>query len=212
MDRNHYERITQILRQTDQHDPRMVAHAFRELRALGTHARNNGYADSYPATVPHTTIQADQIHPPLDGDYIEPMLAPSRLLVLPDTPDVDAGDTSNQVDLEFSAGGGWLIGWRGIAVDFTPGAGAAGRFESAAMAVRMFLNDGEELITNGRAADFAPFLTIFGESVSMTPILRRVDVKDTLHCLFRNLQPAGGSTLRPFVTFAYWREKYPGVC
>lgn len=205
-------RFKQLLQAASSRDPVAAQAAFSEMNAFVAPRQPNGYGDAYPATVPHSTIQADQIHPPLNGDYIEPMLAPSRLLVVPDSPDVDPGDTSNQVDLEFSAGGGWLIGWRGVAVDFTPGAGAAGRFEQASMGVRMFLNDGEELITNGRAADFAPFLTIFGESVSMTPILRRVDVKDTLHLLFRNFQPAGGATLRPFVTFAFWREKYPGVC
>lgn len=205
-------RIEQILRETDSRDARQVQHAFRELRAMAAQRRSNGYGDAYPATVPHSTIQADQIHPPLNGDYIEPMLAPSRLLVLRNTPTVPVQTDSNQVDLEFAAGGGWLIGWRGIAVDFSAGAFAAGRLEQATMGVRMFLNDGEDLITNGQAADFAPFLTIFGESVSMTPILRRVDPKDSLHCIFRNFQPAGGSALRPFVTFAFWREKYPGVC
>jgi len=155
-------------------------------------------------------VQLDQVHPPAAGDYIEPLMAPSRYLVLPEAPIVAPAALSNQIRLEFSAGGGWLIGWRGSVVDTTPGAGAAGAFEQASMGVRMFLNDGEELITNGTGADFAAFSTIFTIN-SSTPIMRRVDVKDILNCQFQNFQQPGGSNLQPRVTFAFWREKYPGT-
>jgi hypothetical protein len=139
-------------------------------------------------------------------------MAPSRYLVVPAIPQVDPGDTTPGERLEFSAGGGWLIGWRGVAIDNTPGVEAAGRYEQANLGVSMFLNDGEELITNGVATDFARFGDLFGDAVQWSPLMRRVDVKDVLNLRFRNFQPvATGNTIQPSLLFSFWREKYPGT-
>lgn len=159
------------------------------------------------------TSAPQQRHPPVEVDSIKGIplgpvgvpLAPTRLLRLPVAPDVDPGTTADPVQLEFSAGAGWIIGWSGIAVDLTPGAEAAGAAEQALMGVRMFLNDGEEIITNGLAADFAPMATIFGSGQNdrEAALLRWVESVDTLTVLFRNF--GAQRTLRPFVTFRFWR-------
>ncbi len=202
--------ITQALAEATSPDGRLSQAGLRKARALVQQARYSGGASRGPLPA-NNAVQLDQVHPPAGGDYIEPMMAPSRYLVLPETPIVAPAATSPQIRLEFSAGGGWLIGWRAVAVDVTPGAGAAGNLEQATMGVRMFLNDGEELITNGTGADFASLLTIFGPAVNVTPIMRRVDVKDNLFVLWRNNQQPGGSDLQAFCTFSFWREKYPGT-
>ena len=87
-------------------------------------------ATPLPAPPNYSPIQADQIHPPADVNAVQSMMAPSRWLVLPESPEVPAGTESASVRLEFSAGGGWLIGFRAVAVDTGP-PGAAGPFEQA---------------------------------------------------------------------------------
>lgn len=164
-----------------------------------------------PAPPNFSPIQADQIHPPSDVSAVQSMMAPSRWLVLPESPPVAAGTESAGTRLEFSAGGGFLIGWRGVAIDEGP-PGSAGPFEQAQLGCRLTLNDGENLITNGVAADFASFGTLFADAVHWSPILRRVDVKDVLIARFRNFNPAAsGITLKPRLTFAFWRDRYPGT-
>jgi hypothetical protein len=140
-------------------------------------------------------------------------MAPSRWLVVPGIPAVPPNsDTTAGIRLEFSAGGGWLIGWRGRVGNLAAaGVISADDSDQRSIGVRMFLNDGENLITNGIGADFAPFTDLFADAVQWSPIMRRVDVKDVLNFAFRNFQPAGGDTLTPSLTFAFWREKYPGT-
>jgi hypothetical protein len=189
--------LDEACRQGNPFDMRaMMAAAQRELddvvRAGGGLEPNN------PADVMN--------RPPLVGPTIEPLLAPNQYLVLENTPLVPPQTTTAPIRLEFSSGSGWLIGWRGVAVDLTVGAGAAGRFEQATMAVEFIINDSQNLITNGVAADFAPFLTLFGEAVNSTPILRYVNSKDIARFRFRNLQRVGGSDLQPFLTFAFFRD------
>lgn len=168
-------------------------------------------ATPQPSAPPYSPIQADQIHPPSDVSAVQSMMAPSRWLVLPEAPIVPAGTESAGIRLEFSAGGGWLIGMRGISVDEGP-PGNAGQFEQAQLGMRLTLNDGENLITNGVAADFASFSTLFADAVHWSPILRRVDVKDVMIARFRNFNPpASGINLTPRVTFAFWRDRYPGT-
>lgn len=160
----------------------------------------------------HTGIPLDQVHPPACADYIQPLMAPSRYLVVPSVPVVAPQAVTPGERIEFSAGGGWLIGWRGTVRDDTAGIQAAGPYEQASVGVRVFLNDGEELITNGTATDFALFSDLFADATQWSPIMRRVDVKDVMTLQFQNFQPlAGGSSLQPSITFAFWREKYPGA-
>lgn len=187
-----------------------IAYSMQQVQDPGRPQYTGG--GSRNELVPHSNIQLDQVHPPDPRDFIQPLMAPSRYLVVGNIPVVAPQVPSAGVRLEFSAGGGWLIGWRGQAVDFTAGAFAAGQLEQASIGVSMFLNDGEELISNGNAVDFAPFSTLFGDAVQWSPIMRRVDVKDILTLNFTNFQPVvGGNNLQPQITFAFWREKYPGT-
>jgi hypothetical protein len=158
--------------------------------------------------------QIDQVHPPKScgPDYVQAMMPPSRILVVPDIPAVAPQAVSPGERLEFAAGGGWLIAWRGSAVDYTAGAFRMDELTLASIGVRMFLNDGEELITNGQGTDFAFMSDLFPSTQQWSPIMRRVDVKDILNLQFVNRQPvAGGSILTPSLMFAFWREKYPGM-
>ena len=210
------QRLLQIAK-TSPH-PSTAQSAFsraRDLMSQADHSQGAGLTGGATrplAPVPHSVIQTDQIHPPNSGDFIQPLMAPSRYLVVPAIPAVAPATDSPGETLRFSAGGGWLIGWRATAIDFTAGIEAAGEFEQASMGVRIFLNDGEEIITNGTSADFARFSDLFGAAVQWSPLMRRVDVKDVMSLQFRNFQPAAsGSTLQPSVTFAFWRERYPGT-
>lgn len=186
--------------------------ALRQARHEIDRWQYTGGSSREPYCPPHSQIQLDQVHPPLAGDYCQPILAPSRILVVPDIPTVAPQAVSPGERLEFSAGGGWLIGWRGSSIDFTAGAFRVDALTMATLQVRMWINDGEELVTNGRGTDFVSFLDVFPPTGHYGPILRRVDVKDILNFQFRNIQPvAGGATLRPTLAFMFWREKYPGT-
>jgi hypothetical protein len=141
------------------------------------------------------------------------MLAPSRILVVGDIPEVEPQQPSPGERLEFSAGGGWLIGWRGSAIDYTEGAFRVDELTAASLGVRLTFNGEEEIITNGQSMDFVRFSDVFPPTMNYAPILRRVDVKDILICQFFNFQPAApaGHNLQPTLAFQFWRERYPGA-
>jgi len=213
MDRRTHDQVSELLDRAAR-DPygheaqRALRHAQRLMDP-----RYTGGASREPFCPPHSQIQIDQVHPPLAGDYNQPMLAPSRILVVPNIPTVDPQEVSPGERLEFSAGGGWLIGWRGTAIDFTEGAYRVDMLTQATCQVRMWINDGEELITNGLGFDFVSFADVFPPTMNYAPILRRVDVKDILNFQFRNIQPEGDASaaLQPTMAFLFWREKYPGT-
>lgn len=211
--RQRHAHISALLDQAAR-DPRGIQaqSALRQAHAA-LDPRYTGGVMREPDCPPHNQIQMDQVHPPLAGDYLQPMLAPSRVLVVPDIPTVEPASVSAGERLEFSAGGGWLIGWRGTAIDFTPGGYRVDMLTQATCQVRMWINDGEELITNGMGFDFASFSDLFPPGMLYAPILRRVDVKDILNLQFRNIQPNidGSADLQPTMAFLFWREKYPGT-
>lgn len=186
--------------------------ALRQARAIVANAQYTGGSSvAAPSTCPPAGYQLDQVHPPACGDYITPLMAPSRWLVVPNIPVVAPQATSPGVVLRFSAGGGWLIGWRGSSIDFTAGAFRADELTRATLQLQMRLNDGEELITNGQGLDFMSLSDVFPPGTVISPIMRRVDVKDILTVTWRNIQPAGGAILTPTLAFSFWREKYPGT-
>jgi hypothetical protein len=210
--RQRHQAINTLLARAAQEQSAPAAQAaYRGARQL-IDQRYTGGATREPFCPPHNQIQMDQVHPPLAGDYCQPMLAPSRILVVPDIPAVGPQQATPGERLEFSAGGGWLIGWRGTAIDYTPAAFRSDQLTQASIGVRMFINDGEELITNGLGTDFARFSDLFPPAGQYAPILRRVDVKDILNLQFYNFQPlATGADLQVSVAFQFWREKYPGT-
>lgn len=190
-------------------------HSFHRARAMIPGPYTGGHSRE-PACVPHSNIPMSAVHPPLAGDYNQPMLAPSRILVVQDIPSVDPQDTSPGEKLEFSSGGGWLIGWRGTVADWTQGAFRVDALTQHSIGVQCSVNAGDEqLITNGESFDFVRYSDIFPiAAMNYAPILRRIDVKDSLFFNFRNFQPlaaAGGHALTPTLAFQFWREKYPGM-
>lgn len=151
------------------------------------------------------------VHPPDSHDTIQPMMAPSRWLVVEDPPTVAADSESDQASLDFRAGGGWIIGMRGTAIDFeTPGAFSAGEVEQASLGVRMRMNGQESLVDNGNGDDFVKYSDLFPPAQNYAPVMRRVGYEDKLIISWKNFQPAGGVTLTPSLMFLFWRERYPG--
>jgi hypothetical protein len=195
MDPTTYTQVTQLLEDAaGESNPWKAQKSLQEIRQLF-------YRSGAPAVDP-----MDRDRPPAVGDYIQPLLAPSRYLVVPAVPVVPASGTSPGERLEFTSGGGILIGFRGTVVDFTVGVFAAGRLEQASIGVQMTVNGDVNLITNGVAEDFALFSDLFGDAVQWSPILRKMEVNDIINFLFRNNQPlVGGNPLQPSLTFAFWR-------
>lgn len=218
MDERSHGNINDLLnRAASVRDPVKAQHAFHRARSLMQQCQVPGpYTGGYtrePACVPHSNIQMDAVHPPLAGDYCQPMLAPSRILVVEDIPAVEPQQTTPGERLEFSAGGGWIIGWRGSAIDYTTGAFRVDALTQASIGVRLTFNGEEEIITNGQSLDFVRYSDVFPATMNYAPMLRRVDVKDILITQCRNYQPAAplGHTLNPTLAFQFWREKYPGA-
>lgn len=195
-------------------DATKAQHLFHRARAMMPGPYTGGYTRE-PACVPHSNIPMSAVHPPLAGDYLQPMLAPSRILVVQDIPGVEPQQTTPGERLEFSSGGGWLIGWRGTVADWTLGAFRVDALTQHSIGVRVSVNAGDEqLITNGETFDFVRFSDLFPiAAMNQAPILRRMDIKDTLNFNFRNFQPVaqeGGHILYPTLSFQFWRERYPG--
>ena len=184
----------------------------RQNIALAQQGHPSSFAIPQPGDGGPSPIPASQVHPPAPGQFVHPVLAPSRVMIMDPIPLVPQGATSEAVRLQFDAGAGWIIGFRGSVVDRTPGAEAAGNLEMASIGLRMFLNDGEELITDGVRAAHATYADLFPPAAIWSPILRWVYSTDDLFALFRNLNPTeGGPDLQPSLTFLFWREKYPGT-
>jgi hypothetical protein len=219
MDQNTQAQIAQLLAIAQGGHPLQAPAALQRAQQLMTapppppsQQYSGGYSRE-PFPVGHSVIQVDQVHPPLGLNTVQASMAPSRILVVPDIQNAGPLSTTPGARLEFSSGGGWLIGWRGTAVDLTPGAQAAGLLQQAQAGVQMTINDGENLITNGVGVDFSRFSDLFPSSSQWSPIMRRVDVKDTLNLTFRNFNAdAGqGTPIYAFsLSFFFWREKYPG--
>jgi len=211
-----YGQVSELLHEAASvRDATKAQHAFHRARALMAGPYTGGYTRE-PACIPHSNIPMDAVHPPLAGDYCQPMLAPSRILVVQDIPAVAPQQTTPGERLEFSSGGGWVIGWRGTVADLTVGAFRVDALTQWSIGVRASVNAGDEqLITNGETFDFVRYSDLFPvASFNYAPLLRRMDVKDTLFFNFRNFQPVaqdGGHTLYPTLSFQFWREKYPGA-
>jgi hypothetical protein len=218
MDENQAREIDQLMQIAASGDPLQAPAAMHRARTMLAAAcvpqRYTGGMTRAPGMVPHSTIQMDQVHPPMGLNTVHATMAPSRILVVPNIPLVGPSSVSPGERLEFSAGGGWLIGWRGTAFDTTVGAQSAGDEIQAQAGVRMFINDGEELITNGLGADFARFSDLFPPAALWSPIMRRMDVKDILNLQFQNFAAATGEDTPSYtfsMAFLFWREKYPGM-
>lgn len=163
---------------------------------------------------PRGTHQLAQLHPPILGNYLEPMVPPTRILTVPGVPTVAPQETTAQAKLDFSAAGGcdqgFLIGMHGNVRDDTAGVQNAGFYEYASIELEMSFNDGEFLITNGEQASFAPYCDLFSPGQRTPfPIYRQVSSSDSMFFRWRNVQPAGtGNTLQPSLTFLFVRTPF----
>lgn len=168
--------------------------------------------------VPQNTVHLDQVHPPILGQYITPMIPPSRIITFPDLPvDLPPGDTSDKARLDFDAAGGCdnaiIIGMHGCVVDTEPGIEAAGDYEYATCELQLTFNDSENLITDGEAASFVPYCDLFSPGDrSMFPLVRAISATDKMFATWRNTQPvATGRPITPSLTLFLLRVPYPGT-
>lgn len=166
---------------------------------------------------PTSMVHLDQVHPPILGQYITPMVPPSRVLTVPGVPLVPPGGVaSDPAFLDFTAAGGCdnglIIGMHGCAVDNTAGVEAAGEYEYATMEVQITFNDSENIITDGEAASFVPYCDLFSPGQrNPFPIMRAVSATDKMFFRWRNTQPlATGNSMQPSLTFLFLRTPYPG--
>lgn len=166
---------------------------------------------------PSSMVHLDQIHPPIIGNYNEPSIAPSRILVVPGIPSVDPDSDSTTTKLDFTAQGGCdnglLIGMHGTVLDDTAGVEAAGNYEYGSIELQATFNDDENIITDGERATFVKYSDLFtpGDRTPF-PILRAVSSTDSMFFQWRNTQPAAtGHTLQPSLMFYFLRGVYPGL-
>ena len=143
-------------------------------------------------------------HPPANpaGGAVQPTIAPTRWMVVPNIPILAAGAVSPTQRLDFGGGAGWIVGMRGITFDTV--AATSGQFEQACTTLRAFFNTGEELFTNGQGLAFASFGTIFTAGVQWSPMLRRVSSTDVLNFQFQNISPGG--TFQPALSLGFIRD------
>jgi len=153
-------------------------------------------------TSTYPTVHRKQWDPSFTA-YSEHQIAPNLIMVVPAIPVVAPQVPSAIVNLTFQSGPGLIVGWRGTAIDVTPGALAAGPLEQATCTVRMSLNGDSELIRNGLGVDFVPFSNVFANAEAFSPLAREVCADDILQIQFNNTQPIGGSNLQPTLAFAF---------
>jgi|TARA_R110000824_G_scaffold62012_2_gene164475 hypothetical protein len=76
--------------------------------------------------------------------------------------------------------------------------------------VRLFINSGEELITNGQGVAFAPFSDMFATTIQWSPLMRYMLATDVITTQVANTTVA--LRLQASLTFAFIRDgDYPGV-
>lgn len=157
---------------------------------------------------PGDIIPQSQIHPPEPIQAVQPLQAPTRYLVVAGIPVLLPGATSPGERLEFSGGAGWIVGWKGTSVDIA--GPTAGPGEQAQTSVRLFINSGEELITNGQGVAFAPFSDMFATTIQWSPLMRYMLATDVITTQVANTTVA--LRLQASLTFAFIRDgDYPGV-
>ncbi len=167
---------------------------------------------------PTNMVHLSAVHPPILGQYISPMVPPSRVLTVPGVPTAIApGTTSDPARLDFTAAGGCdnglIIGMHGCVTDQTAGVESAENYEYATMELQATFNTEENIITDGEAASFVPYCDLFSPGQrDVFPLMRAVSATDIMTFRWRNTQPvATGNPLTPTLTFLFLRVPYPGT-
>lgn len=152
-------------------------------------------------------------HPPALVPVVQPMLPPSRWIVLTGIPAlVPQGEwTSGRIQFQFSPG--FLIGMRGSVVrDVLDKQGAV--IDWAAIGADLYaaemelqFNGGEPLITSGDAEAWLKFSDVFGFDSFPAPMLRRLEQSDTLNVRLRNSYPLTLPTIHISLSFRYLADR-----
>lgn len=122
------------------------------------------------------------------------LMVPSRILVM-DFPTVLAATDSPVVQIGFDSTPGWILGFTAAAVN------EFGVLARPMIAIRLWLNNDEELITKGNPQDLVPaggraytafanvddLSTANGVDTAMWPLMRRVGRYDRLYGQVRNV-------------------------
>lgn len=153
---------------------------------------------------PRRGVSQHENHAPLEGNFIQPIIAPDCYLVVPNIPAVAADTESQPRVLEFKSGPGLIIGMRGTVLDQTVGAEAAGRLEMASIGVQATWNQGRyNIITNGEDPDFIRYSDLFADGVQWTPFLRFARSCDAITFKWQNVRNVGGPDLEPTLSLAF---------
>lgn len=228
MDRRTKDYIRQLMQTAltapDPNQRRVAAITAKQLmdedaRRPEAHAIAPSYLDASPSPVaPSNTLHLDQVHPPITGDYVQPSIPPSRILIVPNVPLVPPGGAaSDPARLDFSAAGGCdngiVIGMKGSVRDDTAGVEAAGEYEYASIEVQITFNDSENIITDGEAASWVRYSDLFSPGQrNEFPIYREISPSDKMFFRWRNMQPAGeGNSLQPSLALLFRQKRYPGT-
>ena len=196
-------------------DPEERAYAFAEATRISEQiaATPPPVGPEPPRTqTPMGMVGATQQHPPLTGSFVQPQIAPSRILTVSGIPIAAPGGVATApAKLDFSASGGCedglLIGMFGSVADFTAGVEAAGNFEYAAIELQATFNDNENIVTDGEAASFVRYSDLFSPGSDRSfLIMRRVKATDVMNFRWRNTQPAAtGRAIQPSLSFSFRR-------
>lgn len=200
------QRIQNLAQMMQTAHPSQLPAIAQELKRISMTAPRGGDASAgAPQDVP--AVGADW-HPPALASTIQPLLAPSRWLVVPSIPVVAPQTMSPGERLEFQFSGGVLIGMRGTSVGITAGVWSSDDLSQAACGVEMRLNNMEPLVTNGQGEDWSWFSDLFAPGVQWSPLLRRVTQGDVLNLNFRNRLPVAQATsIQPSLTFAFLADR-----
>lgn len=153
-------------------------------------------------------------HPPSYALTVQPMMAPTLYLVVPDIPQLDPQEESPGERLDFSLGDGILIGMRGTVlaqgIVNDEYESSASKEMDALCGLELTLNGQEQLIVDGATQAYAWYSDLFGgDAVQWTPIMRHVLSSDVLHMRFFNRSILLGPTIQPSLMFAYRRLPMP---
>lgn len=153
---------------------------------------------------PSVASRAGNQHPPAPGYVFAPIMAPSRILVVANIASLPAAvpparSLSTEYRVEFDAGPGWIIGMRGSVVD------QAAVIVRSSIGLRMFLNDGEELVTDGQRAAFVNYDALFSPTATYFPVRRYVRTTDVLYVQFENYSTTTAYT--PTLALMFCRDE-----
>ncbi len=138
----------------------------------------------------------------LESIPLVPQLAASRILTIKG-PNLAPLDVSPPQKLEFGAGAGWLIAMQGGIIQ--TGTIIQDYLLRSHVGMRLYINDEDEIITDGMSAAFANMNDLFSEDRGWLPMRRYMIGTDNLFVIFKNFSL--DEIFIPTVTFAFLRDR-----